>query len=195
MQTHGRRSHPFSTIRAREYGMLIGGQGPICLLEFFHFGACITPFALPGRDCDGIDDNIIRHPSALNAATKRALGSFGLRSLQGIISLSAPILQHLNVGPRHQTVFHHLSGLTTLLPKLLGEKCFQVASRSGVLLGSSRKLALCGRSVHAAPLSAPGHRLPFGLELLEQPTATLDHSCDRPRLPFRSFRARREATV
>jgi hypothetical protein len=32
------------------------------------------------------------------------LGSFGLRSLQSIISLAQPILQHLNVGPRHGTI-------------------------------------------------------------------------------------------
>jgi hypothetical protein len=32
------------------------------------------------------------------------LGSFGLRSLQGIISFAQPILQHLNVGPRHGTI-------------------------------------------------------------------------------------------
>jgi hypothetical protein len=32
------------------------------------------------------------------------LGSFGLCSLQGIISLAQPILQHLNVGPWHGTI-------------------------------------------------------------------------------------------
>jgi hypothetical protein len=31
-------------------------------------------------------------------------GNFGLRSLQDIISVAQPILQHLNVGPRHRTV-------------------------------------------------------------------------------------------
>ena len=31
-------------------------------------------------------------------------GSFGLRSLYGIISLPQSILQHLNVGPWHGTV-------------------------------------------------------------------------------------------
>jgi hypothetical protein len=32
------------------------------------------------------------------------LGSSGLRSLQGIISLAQPILQYLNVGLRHEAV-------------------------------------------------------------------------------------------
>jgi hypothetical protein len=33
------------------------------------------------------------------------LGSFGLRSLQGsIIGVAQPILQHLNVGPRHRII-------------------------------------------------------------------------------------------
>jgi hypothetical protein len=32
------------------------------------------------------------------------LGSFGLRSLQGIISFAQPILQRLNVGPPHGAV-------------------------------------------------------------------------------------------
>jgi hypothetical protein len=32
------------------------------------------------------------------------LDSFGSRLLQGIISLAQPILQHLNVGPRHRSV-------------------------------------------------------------------------------------------
>jgi hypothetical protein len=32
------------------------------------------------------------------------LGSFGVRSLQGIIGLAQPILQHLNVGPWHGAV-------------------------------------------------------------------------------------------
>ncbi len=155
------------------------------------------------------------------------LGSFGLCSLQGIISLAQPILQHLNVGPWHGTIIvghyyslsealdngfpllgrqrrkpksaalllvlrkqpfnlalNYLPSLTTLPPKLLGEKRFQVALRLGLLLGSSRELALCRRSVHAAPLPTPGHRLAFGLELLEQPTATLDHGRDRARFPF-----------
>jgi hypothetical protein len=57
--------------------------------------------------------------------------------------------------------------MTTLPPKLLGEKFFQVAARTGVLLRSSCKLALRGGSVRTALLAAPGHRLALGLELLE----------------------------
>jgi hypothetical protein len=63
--------------------------------------------------------------------------------------------------------FDYLPSLTTLPPKFLGEKFFQVTLRARVLLGSSRKLALCGGSVHAASLATPRHRLPFGLEFLE----------------------------
>jgi hypothetical protein len=85
--------------------------------------------------------------------------------------------------------------MTTLPPKLLGEKSFQAAARTGVLLRSSRKLAVRGGSVHTALLATPGYRLAFGLELLEQATATLDHGGDRPRLSFRSFRTRREPAV
>jgi hypothetical protein len=60
-------------------------------------------------------------------------------------------------------MFHHLPNLTTLPPTRQGEKCLEVASRSGVLLAGLRKLALCGGSVHAALLSTTWDRLSLGL--------------------------------
>jgi hypothetical protein len=64
--------------------------------------------------------------------------------------------------PRNLT-FHRFPGLTTLASKRLGVKCFEVASRSGVLLGSLRKLALCYRSIHTAHLPTTWDRLALGL--------------------------------
>jgi hypothetical protein len=118
------------------------------------------------------------------------LGSFRLCSLQSVISLAQPVLQHLNVGPWHETIIAgHDYPLSEALdngfpllrrqrrqPKsaalllVLRKKPFhltfhQLPGLTSLLLGSSLKLALCGRSVHAAPFAASGHRLPSGLEL------------------------------
>jgi hypothetical protein len=70
----------------------------------------------------------------------------------------AALVLVLRKKPRNLT-FHRFPGLTTLAPKHLGVKCFEVASRSGVLLGSLHKLALCYRSIHTALLSTTWDRL------------------------------------
>jgi hypothetical protein len=56
----------------------------------------------------------------------------------------AALLLVLGKKPRNLT-FHRFLGLTTLASKSLGVKCFEVASRSGVLLSSLRKLAALRR--------------------------------------------------
>jgi hypothetical protein len=57
---------------------------------------------------------------------------------------------------------HRFSSFTTLPPKGQGGKQFEIAPRSGVLLGSFRKLTLCGGSVNATLLSTTWDRLGFG---------------------------------
>jgi hypothetical protein len=73
----------------------------------------------------------------------------------------AALLLMLRKKPRNLT-FHHLPSLTTLPPTRQGVKCFEVASRSGVLLAGLRKLALCGGSVYTALLPTTWDRLALG---------------------------------
>jgi hypothetical protein len=98
--------------------------------------------------------------------------------------------------------FHHLPNLTTLAPKRLGVKCFEVASRAAVFVAGLRKLPLCGGSVHAASLAAPGHRLPLrplasqatdgGLRPLPRPS---EPSLQRSSAPSKSLRAGGNALI
>jgi hypothetical protein len=86
---------------------------------------------------------------------------FTLLRRQGRKPKLATLLLVRRKKPRNLT-FRHLPSLTTLPPRRQREKCFEVASRSGVLLGSLRKLTLFKRSIMTALFPTEGDRLSLG---------------------------------
>ena len=115
----------------------------------------------------------------LHAATETGasflLGSFGFARSKAS-SASRSLLATLE---RRTTASNRLSppvGTDDAPAETSGRECFQVASRLGLLFGSSRKLALCGRSVHAAPLRPQGTGLPSAVSFSSNRRRSLECS-------------------
>jgi hypothetical protein len=85
---------------------------------------------------------------------------FTLLWRQGRKPKLAKLLLVLRKKPRNLTI-RHLTSLATLPSGRQGQKCFEVASRSGVLLGSLRKLALFRGSIMTALLPTERDRFAF----------------------------------